>query len=518
MESIQVQDNKVYFTHSIHLKKLLLYLLIKVIYIVGIILYAGIGLSPDEAQYWTWSRALDWGYYSKPPGIAWQIWLGTQGFGHTELGIRVLSVLSSFIQSITVYTLSLRCGLQIRTAFWSGMLMAFCPFGIFGSLLAVTDVGLLLFWTLGCITMTSALAKHREANPIWVGLLIAGGALFKWPIYLFWPFFFIFRFWYFPQQSLRKGILGVLVSLLGLLPSMWWNLSHDWATFRHVLATMQGGHAPLTGQRGNVFEFIGSQALLISPVLFILLILAYRMGIKHYRRLSPPLIFCGFVSLSSFLVVTIIALFQKIQGNWVLFAYPTGLVLLAWYACQERPKMTIWLKGGLMLSIGLTILVLTLSSLAFLPYQINPFKHHIGWLSLKGALKQQGYDPNQHFLLSDKYQTTSILSFYSEGQKRAYFLNLTGTRKNQFSYWPSLQEDQQGKTGYFVWTENMPHLKREGEYKLSYYQLELQKYFEKVELLGFTPLFYHKEEVVKGAFIFRCHRCLKQQPKETFLY
>ncbi|MET0689113.1 MAG: hypothetical protein ABWY38_07955, partial [Methyloceanibacter sp.] len=25
----------------------------------------------DEAQYWTWSRALDFGYFSKPPMIAW---------------------------------------------------------------------------------------------------------------------------------------------------------------------------------------------------------------------------------------------------------------------------------------------------------------------------------------------------------------------------------------------------------------------------------------------------------------
>ena len=34
------------------------------------------GLSPlnlyaDEAQYWRWGDTLDWGYYSKPPMIAW---------------------------------------------------------------------------------------------------------------------------------------------------------------------------------------------------------------------------------------------------------------------------------------------------------------------------------------------------------------------------------------------------------------------------------------------------------------
>ena len=27
----------------------------------------------DEAQYWIWAQNLDWGYFSKPPLIAWMI-------------------------------------------------------------------------------------------------------------------------------------------------------------------------------------------------------------------------------------------------------------------------------------------------------------------------------------------------------------------------------------------------------------------------------------------------------------
>ena len=30
-------------------------------------------LIEDEAQYWEWSRRIDWSYYSKGPGIAWAI-------------------------------------------------------------------------------------------------------------------------------------------------------------------------------------------------------------------------------------------------------------------------------------------------------------------------------------------------------------------------------------------------------------------------------------------------------------
>src|SRR5678815_6087713 len=41
-------------------------------------------LYPDEAQYWLWSRTLDFGYYSKPPVIAWAIWATTRLGGDAE--------------------------------------------------------------------------------------------------------------------------------------------------------------------------------------------------------------------------------------------------------------------------------------------------------------------------------------------------------------------------------------------------------------------------------------------------
>jgi 4-amino-4-deoxy-L-arabinose transferase-like glycosyltransferase len=36
---------------------------------------SNVDLFTDEAQYWSWSRELSWGYFSKPPLIAWIIHL-----------------------------------------------------------------------------------------------------------------------------------------------------------------------------------------------------------------------------------------------------------------------------------------------------------------------------------------------------------------------------------------------------------------------------------------------------------
>lgn len=485
----------------------------KALIFLGIIQFSGIGLGPDEAQYWTWAQFLDWGYYSKPPGIAWQIWLGTKLFGQTEWGVRSLSVFLSIFQSFMVYRLALSAGLRLYTAFWCGLFMAFTPLGMASSFFAITDVGFLLCWIGACHAIVSALKQNEEANPFKIGAWIIGGSLFKWPIYLFWILAYFSRIWYFPNQKKGKFLSGILFSLLGFLPSLWWNATHHWVTFRHVFATIQGG----SGERasGNILEFIGSQALLLFPIFFILFILSFWHWLRKRKKLSPALFFCGFVTLASLIPFIILALFQKIQGNWVIFAYPTGFIILGWYLLEQRPPLFIWAKIGLgcsILAISLFFIFPSISSSPMFsayvpPFRSNPFKHNLGWSQLPGIFAKHGYDPNHHFLLSDKYQTTSILSFYSPHQKRAYFLNIHGVRNNQFSYWPSLQQEQQGKTGFFLWIENGERLTRDWQNKKEFYQNVLKQYFERVEFLELAPLRNQGSAVVKAALIFRCESC-----------
>ncbi|MBA3720870.1 MAG: glycosyltransferase family 39 protein [Parachlamydiaceae bacterium] len=500
-----------------YFKLFILFLLLKAAIIISIILNGSIGLGPDEAQYWTWSRSLDWGYYSKPPGIAWQIWLGTQAIGQTELGVRILSVIISLFQALTVYFLALKSGLKTSAAFWSGILMAFCPIGIFGSLLAITDNGLLLFWTLSCLALCSALNEKRDPNPFIIGSLILAGALFKWPIYLFWIFYFLFRWKYFSHQNFSKALSGVLISLIGLLPSIWWNWHHDWATFRHVSSTIHAGSG--IPSNSNTFEFIGSQIILVSPIIFVILILSFVTWFKQRRTLSPPIIFCGIISLSCLGFGIVASFFQKIQGNWVVFAYPTCFILISWYACEiEFRKTQTWLKAGIVLSIGLITSIFLLSISNLIPQKMNPLKHNLGWSNLSEILTENGYDPLKNYLITDRYQTTSILSFYGPEQKRAYFLNLHGVRNNQFSYWPQLQNEQKGKTGYFIWVENAPHLQRELNIKSNFYQGELENYFEKVSFIGIEPLIFNGDAIAKGALIFKCENCLNKQPNQSDKY
>src|SRR5712691_11518113 len=51
------------------------------------------GLYPDEAQYWFWAQHPAFGYYSKPPLVAWLIWLTTAAFGDSQFAIRLAAPL-----------------------------------------------------------------------------------------------------------------------------------------------------------------------------------------------------------------------------------------------------------------------------------------------------------------------------------------------------------------------------------------------------------------------------------------
>ena len=53
------------------------------------IIISPLELGVDEAQYWVWSQDLAFGYYSKPPLIAWIISISHALFGHYPWAVRL---------------------------------------------------------------------------------------------------------------------------------------------------------------------------------------------------------------------------------------------------------------------------------------------------------------------------------------------------------------------------------------------------------------------------------------------
>lgn len=502
---------------------LFLILLLKAFFFLWVISSGFLSLSPDEAQYWSWSRHLDWGYYSKPPGIAWQIRLTSSLLGDTELGVRFGSVVLSSLLSIAVFSLAKESGLCPLACFWCAISLTFIPLGLLASLLAITDGALVLFWTMGATVIARGLRLEKPPNFYLLGVYIALGSLFKWPIFLLWVAMAI-TLYLSPRLRSPHFYGGVALSSLGLLPSLIWNREHGWVTFKHTAGNILGS-AEVVGWQGNPLSFLGEQIFLLSPLLFFLLLKGWHSLWRDTKSFSLPLAFCGFSSLCGISGYTLLACFKKMQGNWCDFLIPQALLFVHGYAWQQR-KGHYWIPIALLVSLCLTTLV---TLLPFLPhelggkwkslqYKINPFRHMLGGRNLEEALKKSHYDLDKEFLFADTYQTCSLLSFYNPSQKQAYFFNLRGIRNNQFCYWPGMEEREISHSGIFAVIENHPALEKKFPNYPSFYLKELKNYFEEVFFLGEFPLFLQGEIPMRGVQLYRCQHYNGQELPSSHSY
>lgn len=511
MSSVSTIENR--FRHS-RFALLIYILIIKAVVACIMIAAYDIHLSPDEAQYWTWSQKLDWGYYSKPPAIAWQIWTTTMIFGNTEFGIRFGAILISFFLALVVYHLAHCAKLTEKVSFWAAIVMAFCPLGIFLTFAATTDGGMTLFLTLAIAEVVKGMDEKRGPNYALAGVWIFLGALYKWTAYIFWPITLVMIFF---NPKLRRWTLlwGIVISLLALLPTIYWNATHDWATFKHVGRTVY--HSGTTHKGGNIVDFLFSQIGILSPVYFILLIASY----FYIRR--PQLIYCGLFPLL-ILFYCVLAFFKRMQPNWGDYLYPAGTVLVAWASLEKIRLGRIWLHIGTWISLIGTFFAIAIpwiqvhSAFSAYPisYKANPFRQSMGWQNIETALAQAGYNPAENFLFADRYQAASLLSFYGPTQKRAYFFNVNQERKNQFSYYPRMEQLEQGHTGYFVLFENIPE--HWADWYEKHYPQKLAPYFETVEYAGAYPLYMTYGTSVKQALIFKCSNYFGTAPEDPKCY
>ena len=78
-----------------------------------------LGLCPDEAYYWVWSKRLDWSYFDHPPLATYSIALTTAVFGQTGFGIKLASVLWSLGWNLIWARLIIDMYADRRLAFWT---------------------------------------------------------------------------------------------------------------------------------------------------------------------------------------------------------------------------------------------------------------------------------------------------------------------------------------------------------------------------------------------------------------
>jgi len=416
-----------------------------------------LNLAPDEAQYWDWSRSLQWSYYSKGPLIAFINYVGTAFLGATESGVRAGAMVGALIMQVAVLGWIGLYLKRIRTAFWTLVVLNTTMLFMAGGLLMTTDNPLLVCWLLGMICLSVAMDTGHLAAFIMLGLFLTLGITAKYTMALFIPLALAAAFWigrkqdmpalFWPRLLKALGIGG----LAGMLPILIWNATNGWVGIKHVLyrGAMAGDKAKVFFELKNFPEYLGSQLGVVTPWWFVFLFIgAWLVGRQLIKRSDEPTF--PWLSRSVGIILTVFfwpvwlfflfwSLHTKVEANWSATAYPAGIMLAAlaverFTHRDPRPKWRFaWPALG-------AVVFILLHLQGFIPFDSpkNPVHRLMGWQNLGAQVakaREELGGEDTVFVFGSEYGVTAELGFYVPSQKRAFCL-AGGRKMNQYDLWP----------------------------------------------------------------------------------
>jgi 4-amino-4-deoxy-L-arabinose transferase-like glycosyltransferase len=332
------------------------------------LLVSPLELGPDEAQYWRWSQTPAWGYFSKPPLIAWAIGATTHFFGDAEWAVRLFAPIAHAFCALFIARAAQRLAGKDAAA-PAALLYLVAPGVALSSFLASTDALLL---ACSAAALLGAL-RIRERNDVTgqaiIGIALGLGFLAKYAmIYTVGGLIIAALF----DRPLRQALLSwktlIGLALAGLLiaPNLYWNATNSFATFHHTAANA-GLHAAQFDIR-ELGEFVLSQFGVFGPVAFALLILALFTG-KHAAQdpASPAVparpLFAALV-LIPLIAVSAEAFINRANANWAAIAYPPAAVLVTVWCFRTQRFRLLFAAIAVNAVLSLAILIGTASPIA----------------------------------------------------------------------------------------------------------------------------------------------------------
>lgn len=348
----------------------------------------------DEAQYWFWSKTPDWGYFSKPPMVAWLISLTTNICGDGEACVRLSSPFMHMITALAVYFLAEEL-FDKKIAFYSAISYATLPAVSVSSAVVSTDAALLTFWALSMLFFIKAMRSNRIRWWVLAGIAAGLGMMSKYNmsvgVFSALVYLTISKDHRQHLKSLRLWS-AVVISALIFLPNVIWNFNNGLVSFLHTKENASGGG--MSFNFTNMFEFIGAQFGVFGPIFFAALIFATICFFMGKGRQTDANKFLLIFIAPLFIVIVLVSLFSRAHANWAAPIYvPATIFVVAWLFDTQRTKL-------IKISIVLHIMVALLFTNFYLVKKIpgveltgkrgdilsgkikDPFKRLHGWKEL----------------------------------------------------------------------------------------------------------------------------------------
>jgi 4-amino-4-deoxy-L-arabinose transferase-like glycosyltransferase len=394
-------------------------------------------LYPEESQYWLWSRHLDFGYFSKPPMIAWLIRAATTLGGDGEAFVRLVAPVSHAVAAIALQRTCARL-YGGWTGFWAAVLYSLMPGVQLSAAVVATDAPLMAFCALGLwaysgwLTAPRASARVRWAAALGVCIGLAG--LSKYAVlYLVIGLGLHAALISSVRRRWRPIEVAALVglALLVLSPNLIWNAAHGFQTVAHTAADAAWSHeaaagsahrsavAPPHQHRPSKFDprqapgFLLSQLGVFGPIPFIALVVGVLLWMRRRpeERADRMLLILTLPALTIILAESLVA---RANANWAAVAYVPGAALTAAWLVRWGAWRTL---GAAVVSQGAIVILFfaaaTSPALANRVGLANSFKRARGWEAVAALVDAQAArtGPVSSIAVDDRF-TYNSLAYY----------------------------------------------------------------------------------------------------------
>ncbi|MBT6565344.1 MAG: glycosyltransferase family 39 protein, partial [Candidatus Puniceispirillum sp.] len=252
-------------------------MLILITVIRSLVIFASpLELGVDEAQYWAWSQTPDFGYFTKPPLIAWVIGVSHALFGHEVWAVRLPAPWLHVLTAVVLW----RAASWIAgpaAGRWAAILWIALPIISVGSFVISTDTPLLLALSTALMLMIGVLQNRLDPvrGMFICGLAVGIGFLAKYAALYFLAGIVLWATWdrFITAHNVitvRHLLLFGLGMMIAASPNIIWNLTNDFTTVRHL-----GDNANIAKQSfdfAKTGRFLLGQLGVVGPVTFILML------------------------------------------------------------------------------------------------------------------------------------------------------------------------------------------------------------------------------------------------------
>lgn len=367
----------------------------------------------DEAQYWVWGKEPAFGYFSKPPVLAWIIGLFTGVCGDSEFCVRLASPVIHTGTAILVFAIAALL-FDSRTAFWSALTYALLPAVSLSSGVISTDVPLLFFWALALFAFLNFERSNSIGWALTLGAAIGLGVMSKYAMLYILPCIALYSLSIAEKPHVLargKFWLAMVVAALIVAPNIWWNVANQFATVSHTGENIGWGSG--FPNIAGFAEFAASQFGVMGPIMFgIYVASVFRLPREGMTRAQWFLIAFSAPVLA---VILFQALMSKAYANWAALTYVAGTILAVEIMLNRLPQW--WLR--LSTSIHAGVFAVLLVAVAFskpgelpLPEGSDPFARMHGAKAVAAEARAKLAQGDYQAILVDERQMAALMHYY----------------------------------------------------------------------------------------------------------